>query len=97
MFFMSGAEFSPIGFTQTPAPVTFMTWSSAESHRLLVCCQDGAMLEIEPPSPSDTDISESYLVQPRSLFCRTFTSIKDRLRVSYAPDTPGMHSVQKIT
>ena len=79
---MNMAEFSPIGFINTPAPVSCMTWSPADSLRLLVCCHDGTMMEVEPPSAGDTDVSESYLVQPSSLSCRTFTSIKDRLRVS---------------
>ena len=79
---MNVAEFSPIGFIKTPVPVSCMIWSPADSPRLLVCCQDGTMMEVEPPSPEDTDVSESYLVQPVSLSGRTFTSIKDRLRVS---------------
>jgi len=48
---------------------------------LLVCCEDGSMLEVEPPVRGEVNTSKSYHLNTLSYTCRTFSSIKDRLRV----------------
>ncbi len=48
---------------------------------LLVCCEDGSMMEIEAPKKEKYDTSKSYYLDPVKYTARRFTSIKDRLRV----------------
>lgn len=49
---------------------------------LLVCCEDGSMLEVEAPAKGQFDTSKTYHLEPLPCTARLFTSIKDRLRVS---------------
>lgn len=49
---------------------------------LLVCCEDGSMLEVEAPVKEEVNTSQSYCFDPTRYAHLTFSSIKDRLRVS---------------
>ena len=52
---------------------------------VLVCCEDGSMLEVEGPSLGDYDTSKSFHLDPLKFTALKFTSIKDRLRVGQTP------------
>ncbi len=85
-------DYSPIGFIRTPAPVQTLQWSSppgkgggageAAGLRLLVCCADGSMMEVEAPVKGQYDTAKTYNLDPLTFTTRKFASIKDKLRVS---------------
>ena len=49
---------------------------------LLVCCEDGSMMEVSAPNLGKYDTSKTYHLDELKFTSRKFTSIKDRLRVS---------------
>ena len=52
---------------------------------LLVCCEDGSVQEVASPAEGGYDTSKTYHLKPLPFTSRRFTSIKDRLRVSFFP------------
>ena len=48
---------------------------------LLVCCEDGSMMEVAAPDVGQYDTSKTYHLDQLKFTSRKFTSIKDRLRV----------------
>ena len=56
--------------------------------RVLACCEDGSMVEAISPLEGDYDVSKTFHLEPLPCSTRTFTSIKDRLRVSPSPLSP---------
>lgn len=96
VFFLSAVDnYQPIGFVSTPSPVTTIQWSSEPAPlHLLVCCEDGSMLEVEAPQKHQYDTSKSYYLDPLKYTAKQFTSIKDKLRVSvYCMDSLYEYSV----
>ena len=77
-------DFSPIGFIRAPSPITTVRWSSEEEEELhlLVCCEDGTMMEVDAPVKGQHDTSKTYFLDPLKFTVRKFATIKDRLRVS---------------
>jgi len=64
--------------------VKTLLWSEEKGKhlRLLVCCDGGGMMEVEPPDAEEYDTTKSYHLDQLEFTTRTFVSIKDRLRVS---------------
>lgn len=85
MFFLSIEEnHEPIGFVRVPSPVTTLKWSLSKKKKqltLLVCCEDGSMVEVEGPVKGEYNTSMTYHLDPLKFTIRKFVSIKDRLRV----------------
>jgi len=52
-----------------------------EKLKLLVCCEDGAMLEVIAPQKDIYDTSKTYLLEPLKFTCRHFSSVKDKIKV----------------
>ena len=52
-----------------------------EKLKLLVCCEDGAMLEVIAPQKDIYDTSNTYLLEPLKFTCRHFSSVKDKIKV----------------
>ena len=52
-----------------------------ENLKLLVCCEDGAMLEVNAPQKDLYDTSKTYLLEPLQFTCRHFSSVKDKIKV----------------
>ncbi len=78
-------DYSPIGFIRTPSAVQTLQWSSGKGGaglRLLVCCVDGSMMEVEAPVKGQYDTAKTYYLDPLKFTTRKFASIKDKLRVS---------------
>ncbi|CAF0758116.1 unnamed protein product [Rotaria sordida] len=74
---------NPIGFVNVNETITFMTWTPAQYDKtcLLVCLNNGVILEYEGPGGIKFDTSTSYLIEtqlPVRIF--RFRSIKSRLR-----------------
>lgn len=99
MFFLSIEEdYSPIGFVHSPSAVKILQWSSGKGKelRLLVCCIDGSMMEVEAPVKGQYDTAKTYYLDPLKFTTRKFASIKDKLLVRamlmsiaiYVPQTP---------
>ena len=84
--------FSPIGFIRAPSPVTTIHWSDLDEEgegeeseaglRLLVCCEDGTMMEVDSPIKEKHDTSKTYFLDPLKFTIRKFSTVKDKLRVS---------------
>jgi len=82
--------FSPIGFIRAPSPVTAIHWSDLDEEgeepeagfHLLVCCEDGTMIEVDSPTKEKHDTSKTYFLDPLKFTARKFATIKDKLRVS---------------
>ena len=78
-------DYSPIGFIHTPSAVQTLQWSApgkkGEGLRLLVCCDDGSMMEVEAPVKGQYDTAKTYYLDPLKFTTRKFASIKDKLRV----------------
>lgn len=85
-------NFSPIGFIRTTSPVTTILWSDTgdgagdagqgEDLLLLVCCEDGTMMEVNAPIKGQHDTSKTFFLDPLKFTVWKFATIKDRLRVS---------------
>lgn len=84
VFFLSVEEdYDPIGFITSPSAVRTLRWSGEGAGlRLLVCCTDGSMMEVEAPVKGQYNTNKSYYLDPLKFTLRQFASIKDRLRVS---------------
>jgi WD40 repeat protein len=84
VFFLSMKEaYDPIGFIQTPSPVTSMMWSHHDNQdelKLLVCCEDGSMIEVDAPKKGVFDTSRTYFLDPLKFSCRTFQTVKDKIK-----------------
>lgn len=52
-----------------------------EKLKLLVCCDDGAMLEVLAPQKDVYDTSKTYFLEPLKFTCRHFSSVKDKIKV----------------
>ena len=48
---------------------------------LIVCCEDGSIMEVAAPDVGKYDTSKTYHLDELKFTSRKFTSIKDRLRV----------------
>ena len=83
VFFLSvEEEYSPIGFISSPAAIRTLKWvGQGEELRLLVCCDDGSMMEVEAPVKGQYDTNKSYYLDPLKFTLRKFATIKDKLRV----------------
>lgn len=83
MFFLSIEEnYSPIGFVRAPSAVRTLHWvGEGEELRLLACCADGSMMELEAPVKGQYNTNKSYCLDPLKFTLRKFLSIKDKLRV----------------
>ena len=55
--------------------------TQSEKLKLLVCCEDGAMLEVIAPQKDLYDTSKTYLLEPLKFICRHFSSVKDKIKV----------------
>ena len=75
-------EYSPIGFIRAPSHVTAVCWSPWPKFKLLVCCEDGSMMEVEAPIKGLRNISKTYHLDSLGFSSLKFAPIKDRLRVS---------------
>ena len=52
--------------------------------KILVCCEDGAMLEVMSPVKDSYDTSKTYLLEPLKYTCQHFSSVKDKIKVTSA-------------
>ncbi|XP_033641081.1 cilia- and flagella-associated protein 44-like isoform X3 [Asterias rubens] len=83
LFFMNvGDTFTPIGFIDTPGPVTHITWSPSffDKNCVLVFCGNGEVMEVEAPEPGTYDTSTTFKITGLKTRQMTFKSIKSRLR-----------------
>ncbi|XP_071842731.1 cilia- and flagella-associated protein 44-like isoform X2 [Apostichopus japonicus] len=83
VFFLSiGDGFSPIGFIETPGPVSNLTWAPGyhEKNTLLIFCSNGEIMEVEAPEPGKYDTSKTFKIEGLASRRMTFRSIKSRLR-----------------
>ena len=78
-------DYSPIGFIRTPSAVRTLRWSTPGKEgaglRLLACCVDGSMMEVEAPVKGEYDTAKTYYLDPLNFTTRKFVSIKDKLKV----------------
>lgn len=83
MFFISvEEEYSPIGFINSPSAVRTLQWAGkGKELRLLVCCVDGSVMEVDAPVKGKYDTDKSYYLDPLKFTVRLVVSIKDKLRV----------------
>ncbi|CAK8686101.1 unnamed protein product [Clavelina lepadiformis] len=73
-------KYDPIGFVKIPGEVTNMKWTPPgfPDTRLLVTCSNGKVVEVEPPTSTDT--SHSFMLDNVAMKYFTFQSVKSRLR-----------------
>ncbi len=90
MFFLNIEDsYNPIGYVCAPSPITTLRWSQqqrkkdkVEVFQLLVCCDDGSMMEVEAPTKREFNTSKTFYLDPLKVTMQKFSSIKDRIRVS---------------
>ena len=65
-----------------PLPLTLPPLQdSADEQKLLVCCEEGSMLEVDAPKKDMFDTSKTYYLDPLKFTCTKFQTVKDKIKV----------------